>query len=64
MILRNCRSASSRCRRRRPGQLTLDHRDPTADKRDKQVIAAPIRGLDLGQLAYRHARSSESADTA
>jgi hypothetical protein len=44
---------------RRPVQLTLDHRDSTADQRDRQVIATAIRDLDLGQLAYRHAARHE-----
>jgi hypothetical protein len=44
---------------RRSVQLTLDHRDPTADQRDRQVVAAAIRSLDLGKLAYRHAARHE-----
>jgi hypothetical protein len=44
---------------RRPGQLTLDHRDPTADTRDRQVIADTIRTLGLRELAYRHAARHE-----
>jgi hypothetical protein len=44
---------------RRPSQLTLDHRDATADTRARQVIAAAMRELGLGDLAYRHAARHE-----